>query len=66
MKQRIITAVIAAAIFIPIVIYGNIPFVILSYLMGTVALYELLKMRKLSIFSIQGIISLLLLWIILV
>lgn len=66
MKQRIITAVIAAAIFIPIVIYGNIPFVILSYLMGTVALYELLKMRKLSIFSLQGIISLLLLWIILV
>lgn len=66
MKQRIITAVIAAAIFIPIVIYGGIPFVILSYLLGTVALYELLKMKKISIFSFQGIISLLLLWIILV
>ncbi|MGE8204050.1 phosphatidate cytidylyltransferase [Heyndrickxia sp. NPDC080065] len=66
MKQRIITAIIAAAIFIPIVIYGNLPLVILSYLMGTVALYELLKMRKMSIFSFQGIISLILLWIILV
>ncbi|NYV67026.1 phosphatidate cytidylyltransferase [Bacillus sp. Gen3] len=66
MKQRIITAVIAAAIFIPIVIYGNIPFIILSYLMGTVAIYELLRMRKISIVSFQGIISVLLLWIILI
>lgn len=66
MKQRIITAVIAAAIFIPIVIYGGIPFVILAYLMGTVALYELLKMKNISIISFQGILSLLLLWVLLI
>lgn len=65
MKQRIITAVIAAAVFLPIVILGGLPFVLLAYLLASVALYELLKMRNLKIFSIPGIISLILLWIIL-
>ncbi|WP_147532132.1 phosphatidate cytidylyltransferase [Bacillus marasmi] len=63
MKQRIITAVIAAAVFLPIVIYGGTPFILLTYLLATVALYELLKMRKLSITTIPGIISVILLWI---
>ncbi|KHD86528.1 phosphatidate cytidylyltransferase [Heyndrickxia ginsengihumi] len=65
MKQRILTAVIAAAIFIPFVIYGKIPFILLTYLMATIALYELLKMGKQSIFSIQGVLSVLLLWVVL-
>ncbi|MFD2443555.1 phosphatidate cytidylyltransferase [Bacillus sp. CGMCC 1.16607] len=65
MKQRIITAVIAAAIFLPIVIYGGIPFIILVYLMGSVGLYELLKMRGIKLFSIGGFIALFLLWILL-
>ncbi|WP_075980895.1 phosphatidate cytidylyltransferase [Bacillus massilinigeriensis] len=65
MKQRIITAIIAAAIFLPIVIYGGIPIIIVSYLLATVGLYELLKMRKLYLFSIPGIISLIMLWIVL-
>jgi phosphatidate cytidylyltransferase len=63
MKQRIVTAVIAAAIFLPIVIYGGNLFIFLGYLLASVALYELLKMRKLNLFSIPGIISLVLLWI---
>jgi phosphatidate cytidylyltransferase len=63
MKQRIVTAVIAAAIFLPIVIYGGIPFIILTYLLASIGLYELLKMRKLSLFSVPGVISLILLWI---
>ena len=63
MKQRIITAVIAAAIFLPIVIYGGIPFIILTYGLASVGLYELLKMRKINLFSVPGIISLILLWI---
>lgn len=65
MKQRIVTAVVAAAIFLPIVFLGRIPFVLLAYLLATVGLYELLKMRNLSIFSIPGFMSLLLLWVIL-
>lgn len=63
MKQRIVTGVIAAAIFLPIVIFGGSLFILLTYLLASIALYELLKMRKLSLFSIPGVISLVLLWI---
>ncbi|MBS4189264.1 phosphatidate cytidylyltransferase [Bacillus sp. FJAT-49705] len=65
MKQRIITAIIFGAIFLPVVIYGGMSVIILAYLLGSIALYEVLKMRKLSLFSIPGLISLLLLWVIL-
>ncbi|MCM3725951.1 phosphatidate cytidylyltransferase [Neobacillus cucumis] len=64
MKQRIITAVIAAALFLPIVFYGGLPFVLLTYILATVGLYELLKMKNISIFSVHGLISLLFLWVI--
>ncbi|MBO8176562.1 MAG: phosphatidate cytidylyltransferase [Bacillus sp. (in: Bacteria)] len=63
MKQRIITAVVAAGIFLPIVVYGQFPLVLLIYLIATIGLHELLRMRKLSIFSIPGAISIFLLWI---
>lgn len=63
MKQRIITAIIAAAIFLPIVIYGGIPFIILTYLIASVGLYEFLRMRKISLFSFPGLISLVLMWV---
>lgn len=65
MKQRIITGVVAAAIFLPIVYFGGVPFVLLTYLLATVGLYELLKMRKLSLYSIPGLLSTFMLWIIL-
>lgn len=63
MKQRIITAIIAAAIFLPIVIIGGVPIIILAYLLASIALYELLKMRNLKLLSIPGMISLVVLWI---
>ena len=63
MKQRIITAVAAAAVFLPIVIFGGWPFIAMVYLIASIALYEALKMRKLKLFSVSGIISLILLWI---
>ncbi|MCP1144078.1 phosphatidate cytidylyltransferase [Lysinibacillus endophyticus] len=59
MKQRIITAIIAAALFIPFVIYGNLPFTILVYVIAAVGLYELLRMKEIPIVSIPGIIGLL-------
>ena len=55
MKQRIITAAIAIAIFLPIVILGGAPFLLLIYAMATIGLYEFLKMRKLKIASFDGI-----------
>ncbi|WP_433749823.1 phosphatidate cytidylyltransferase [Falsibacillus pallidus] len=66
MKQRIITAVIGIAIVLPIIFYGGIPFLLLTYLLATVGLYEALRMKKQSIFSIPGLISIVLLWIFLV
>jgi phosphatidate cytidylyltransferase len=65
MKQRIITAVVAAAVFLPIVFFGGVPFVLLAYLLATVGLYELFKMRNLDIFTVPGFLSTLLLWVIL-
>ncbi|MDQ1146711.1 phosphatidate cytidylyltransferase [Bacillus sp. SORGH_AS 510] len=65
MKQRIITGVVAAALFLPIVFYGGFPLVLLTYFLATIGLYELLKMKNLSIFSVHGFLSVLFLWVLL-
>lgn len=65
MKERIISAVVAIAIFLPIAIWGGWAFLLLAYAMATIGLAELLKMRKYSLASGQGVISLILLWVIL-
>ncbi len=62
MKQRILTGVLAAIVFLFLVIVGKLPFTILIYAMGSVALFELLRMKKLKLVSLPGLISLLLLW----
>jgi phosphatidate cytidylyltransferase len=59
LKQRIITAVIAAALFIPVVLWGGLPFTILIYGLAAVGLFELLRMKGLKLFSLPGLISLL-------
>ena len=59
MKQRIITGVVAAALFIPFVVYGGVPFAIMVSLLAVIGFYELLKMRGISIFSVPGIIGVL-------
>ncbi|MDN7225953.1 phosphatidate cytidylyltransferase [Planococcus liqunii] len=58
MKQRIITGVIAAALFIPFVYIGGTPFILLMYALGTIGLQELLKMKGRTLWSIPGLISL--------
>lgn len=65
MKQRILTAVLAAAVFLPIVIIGGLPFTLLIYLLASIAIYELLKMKKISLLTFPGILSLLLIWVLL-
>ncbi|WP_066288941.1 phosphatidate cytidylyltransferase [Bacillus sp. FJAT-29937] len=65
MKQRIISAIIFGAIFLPLTIFGGFPFIILAYLLASIALYEVLKMRNIKLFSIPGLLSLLLLWVML-
>lgn len=66
MKQRIITGAVAAAFFVPIVILGGPVFNILIYLMAAVGLFELLRMKGIKLFSIAGLISLLLLFVLLI
>lgn len=57
MKQRIITAVIAAAFFIPLVVIGNLPFTIVVYLLATIGLFELLRMKDIQLFSVPGLLT---------
>ena len=58
MKQRIITAVIAALLFVPFVIYGGVPLTVLIYAIAAIGFFEMLKMRNLSLLSVPGIIGL--------
>ena len=46
MKTRIITAIIGLIIILPIVIYGKLPFIIVTYLLAFVGLFELVRMYK--------------------
>ncbi|SES76040.1 phosphatidate cytidylyltransferase [Oceanobacillus limi] len=64
MKQRIQTAILALIIFIPIVLYGSLPFSILIYLLATLGLIELLKMHKIPIFSLPSLLAIGLVWLI--
>lgn len=65
MKVRIITGVIAAALFLPIVWLGGSIFTALIYILAAIGVYELLRMKDLPIFSFAGAISLLLLFVLL-
>ena len=65
MKQRILTAIVAAAIFLPLVIIGNLPFLLLIYVMATIGLFELLRMKNLHKLSFVSGLSYLFLWIVL-
>ena len=60
MKQRVITAVIALIVFLPLLYLGGLPFDILVTLMGIVAMSEFLIMEKKLLVSFEAIISFLL------
>ncbi|KZE65904.1 phosphatidate cytidylyltransferase [Fictibacillus phosphorivorans] len=55
MKQRIITGVIAAVLFIGITLYGSWPFSLLILLLTGIGMYELLRMKGLEFSFIGGI-----------
>lgn len=65
MKQRIQTAIIALIIFIPFLLYGSWPFIILAFLLATIGMIELLKMNKNITSTIPSILSIVFLWILL-
>ncbi|PYZ98043.1 phosphatidate cytidylyltransferase [Alteribacter lacisalsi] len=65
MKQRIITGVIAGAGFLGIIILGGIPFTVLIFLLATIAMGEILKMKGISPYTYRGAIAFLFMWLLL-
>lgn len=57
MKTRIITAVVALAIFIPLIVYGGWPLTIAAVALGIVAMSEVLVMKKMFVISFEAIVS---------
>ena len=64
MRTRTITAIVALLLFIPIIIIGSWPMLILVYLLAYTALYEILKMNRIHILSIPGMLSMVALFIV--
>lgn len=65
MKQRIQTAILALIVFIPLVYIGGLTFTIFVYFMATIALIELLRMRKVGKYSIPAVLAIIILWLLL-
>lgn len=67
MKQRIITAIIALIIFVPLILYGSWPFILLTYAMASIGMYELYRMRKFErLFIIPMIFTFVTLWLLMI
>ncbi|MFD1018217.1 phosphatidate cytidylyltransferase [Thalassobacillus hwangdonensis] len=62
MKQRTITAIVGALILLPLVMLGGWPFIIFVYIIASVGTFELIRMKKISRYSIPSIITIILLW----
>lgn len=57
MRQRVITAVVALIVFIPIIWYGGIAIEFTAAALAVVGVYELFKMKGLAILSFEGVLS---------
>ncbi|MDO4903536.1 MAG: phosphatidate cytidylyltransferase [Limosilactobacillus sp.] len=57
MKTRVITAIIALAVFIPLIVYGGWPLTVAAVVLGIVAMSEILIMKKMFLISFEAIIS---------
>ena len=57
MKQRVITALIALIVFIPLIMYGQLPLTIAAIILAIVAVDEILIMKKILLVSFEAIIT---------
>ena len=57
MKTRVITAIVALAVFIPLLIIGGVPFNLLVFAMGIVGMAEFLIMKKELLVSMEALLS---------
>jgi phosphatidate cytidylyltransferase len=56
-KTRIITAVVALAIFIPLIVYGGWPLTVAAVVLGIIAMSEVLVMKRMFVISFEAIVS---------
>ncbi len=66
MKTRIVTGLFIGIVILAMVGLGGWWFSIFVSLMATVAMIELLKMKKIRAFSLRGIVGLISMWLLLV
>ncbi len=59
MTQRVISAVVALAVFVPLLFMGGRPFDLMVAIIAMIAFYEILNMAEIPFFSWQGIVGLL-------
>lgn len=57
MKQRVITAAIALVFFIPVIAYGGLAIELVAAALAVVGVYELFRMRGLTLLSLEGILA---------
>ncbi|MDR1521530.1 MAG: phosphatidate cytidylyltransferase [Streptococcaceae bacterium] len=57
MRTRVITAVVALALFLPALVLGGLPLSILVTVMAGISVYELFHMHKLDIKSFEGVLA---------
>lgn len=59
MRTRVVTALVALMIFIPILFVGGLPLRLLIGALALVAVYEFYEMKRLNIVSIEGLLTVL-------
>ena len=57
MRQRVITAVVALILFIPILYIGGIAVEVTAAVLAVVGVYEMFRMKGLNVISFEGILS---------
>ncbi|SFE38434.1 phosphatidate cytidylyltransferase [Alteribacillus iranensis] len=62
MKDRVITGVVGGLLLLGSVIAGGMIFMLVFLIIGTIAMYELLKMKQIRPYSLPGAISFLFMW----
>ena len=59
MKQRVITAVVALAFFLPVIYVGGIAIELTAALLAGIGVFELFRMKGLAVLSFEGVLSIL-------
>ncbi|MGQ5287088.1 phosphatidate cytidylyltransferase [Streptococcus pyogenes] len=59
MKERVVWGGVAVAFFLPFLIIGNLPFQLFVGVLAMIGVSELLKMKRLEVFSFEGVFAML-------